>query len=294
MSKEFSIIMPIRDTPQERQYAIMSLPAAVALGPAELILGLDHPVSDDFNQYLKHILLPYCAQFVSVTKTSDWNMPLAHVLDSCINAARYDKILITNVDVLLQPAILGGYDLLSEQTPCITYVNRMLIKTPRQALKWVWCRLSHYRVGPSWSGDFWLHRDAYRHISITQLQAIHNVIDTFIQDKIERNDKMLLAQNKIGSHSMDIGNPDLPWRQFQAGIWEAMHTNRTDMRIRARSFILNRPYLHKGWIWAKNNPEHPVCATAKQQDAITWVCNGSTLIHGVLDWDTIGKTGTGY
>ena len=41
--KQFSIVIPFRDTPCERKFAETSIPAAIKLNPSEIVIGVDAP-----------------------------------------------------------------------------------------------------------------------------------------------------------------------------------------------------------------------------------------------------------
>ena len=42
----FSIVVPLRDTPKERNFARKSLSSAVKLKPSEIVIGMDKPVAE--------------------------------------------------------------------------------------------------------------------------------------------------------------------------------------------------------------------------------------------------------
>ena len=53
---KFGIVMPMRDTPREREFATKSVPSAIALRPSEMMMGIDDGHgADGLEEYLRSL-----------------------------------------------------------------------------------------------------------------------------------------------------------------------------------------------------------------------------------------------
>ena len=300
---EFSLVVAIRDTPQDRDFTVRSLQAAGALGPTETIIGVDDPASPEFLDMIRAAASSRCApRIVRVGRSDEWNMHLAHVIHECYKAAQYQKILTCNVDTILHRRILRGYETVGTDMPMVMYQEKRLNKKRRDMVTGIIYRL-HQMINTPDSGTYWLHRQAYfDHVDSVEFHGIFNGYDTFLIERIRSAGRHVVADSSIGAYCLDYNNNDIPWRQFANGVWYGANrdnltgylANVPRFKIRVKSVLLDMPYLYRGFEWAAWNPDHPTVKDARSKTYIDFTHQGSAPVKEVLDWEAIGKLGVGY
>ena len=316
---DFTIILPIKGTKQEFEFAKESIPSILNLHPDELIFGVDSPVDTNLQNHLNDICKTYPknkSTFVEVEHNTDWNMPLAHILYDCIQKAKHDKILILNVDNRILPRIMDGYNTVGKdnQAICSGFV-KFYVKTLRDHMTNYFHVRGLKKNLRSWTGVFWIYRPWINKVlSRTEYSKIYNGADTFIFDSVDQHsDYYYEVIQDFVYRGLDYENNDLPWQQFMNGIYYQANQKRLLQKHKERyqiisllqttcpslipkliAFKRNHPYFLKGYTWAKLNTNHKVVLKASQQTLYQWSYHGSTLIKDIEDWNRIGKTGTGY
>ena len=324
--KQFSIVMPFRDTPRERKFAEKSIPAAIKLNPSEIVIGVDAPTVKSFLDNIHN----KCKQesfvrikIMEVRRSNKWNFQLANVIWNCYKACSYDIILASDVDTTLLPTILRGYNMISghSENAVVSFTKRLLIKTPSDLIRHISYRL-RIRVSTwTFSGVYWLYRPSYfEDVDLKGMQSITNGIDTYMVGRIMSVGRHKIVTLKdIGSISMDYQNEDYPWRQFQDGIWyganrKTFRRSRTSStgssairRTISRVLDLNpslailikvmayqHPWLLRGYLWAIMHPKHTAVSVARDSTFYDWGLTGSKFIKDLHDWSKMGRTGTGF
>lgn len=291
----FSAVVAFRDTPQERRFAELSLPAAVSLKPSELVVGVDAPASDSLVSHIRSLCKPYDAvRIVEVPKSDAWGFQQAHVHWKCYRKCRYDRILLFDIDLILRDTVLGGLDIIgADNTACVSYTKRALIKTIpdriRYASQRVWVQITH----DAFSGLHWLWKPYYfADIDMQKIRRIRNGVDMYMYGRVRRAGRRVVTQKAIGADCLDYSNRDHPWRQFHDGVWYgANHTARRLLRIVAVAVAYMHQWIVRGYWWALRHPDHEAVNTARSMTWGEWNTVGAAYVKTIRDWK---ETGTGY
>lgn len=331
-AKPFSIVVPFRDTPREREFARASLPSAAALGPAEIVVGVDSPARVDLESFLKGAAAaakggghdrgpaPPC-RIVPVPVSKDWAMHPAHVVHECFRKCSTNTALLYNIDTTLRPAVLGGLGLVGRGgVAVVSYALRMLTRGTRQTMRYLASRARARVRGAYNSGTFWLHLPYYlEHIDASQYAAVANGFDTYIYETLGAVDGLRsVSETTLGVDCMDRENGDLEWRQFGYGVWQRANRHTAGgsgiaaaavralgasaggraarllaaANIAKHAAVNGYPYSLKGWQWARDNPDAEAVKVAASVPYLEW-----TIYHEpaqVRDLMDWPEHGTGF
>lgn len=327
-AKPFSVVVPFRDTPREREFAKASLPSAAALGPAEIVIGVDAPPAADLGDFLRGAAAaggrrgsPPC-RIVAVHASGKWAMHPAHVVHECFGRCSTETALLYNIDTTLRPAVLGGLDDVGRDgVAVVSYALRLL--TGRRAGPTVryWAYRARALVrGAGNSGTFWVHLPYYfGRVDASRYATIANGFDTYIYEALGAADGLrAVSRASVGVDCMDRENGDLEWRQFGYGVWQYAnrHTaggsglaaaaarllgegaGRRAARLLAAANIAKHaaanghPYSLKGWRWARRNPGSEAVRVAASVSYLDWTLkHESAQVGGLMDWP---ERGTGF
>ena len=323
--KQFSIVMPFRDTSRERKFTEKSTPAAIKLNPSEIVIGVDAPTAGSFLDHIHNI----CKQesfdrikIMGVHQSNKWNFQLANVIWHCYKVCSYDIILASDVDTTLLPAILRGHDMISghSKNAVVSFTKRLLIKTSGDLIRYTSYRL---RIGVSiwtFSGVYWLYGSYYENVDLAGMQSITNSIDPYMMGRIMSVGRHeIITLEDIESISMYYQNEDYPWRQFQDGIWYGANRKtfghsrvsspgssairRTISRvldlnpslaILIKVMAYQHPWMLRGYLWVIIHPKHEFVCVAVNSIFYDWSLTGSKFITGLHDWSKVGRAGTGF
>lgn len=288
----------------------------IKLNPNEIVIGMDEPVAKSTQKFIRSLFARWefsNYKIIEVSQSNDWNFHAAHVVWECYRACRYDRILETNIDIVLRPAMLKGLSLVGRNgAATVSFRRRPLLASMRDRMRYYIHRLLDRN--PKYAGLCWTWRPHYMDaIDLPRFQAIQNGWDTFMYISLEAKGYQRLSIDQTGGQCLDMENPDLPWRQFAYGIWFAAHPehfgqNRrktfrriiqaTNLRIplsaHLRAFRHQWPYIVDGYKWAKEHQDHKAVRLAAKLSYPEWTLIGSELIADLVDWKKIGKTGTGF
>ena len=320
----FSIVIAFRDTPRERDFARKSIPSAASLKPSEIIVGMDKPVAKSTIEYVEGIFEELSFRdytILQVPRSAEWNFQLASVIWHCYKACKNNKVLAFDIDSVLRPDVLKGYNMIGENgNAVVSFTKKLLIENISDRIRYTSYR---YRVrirSNVFSGIYWIWLPYYfEDIDIEEFQEIQNGIDTYMVKCIEDKGKHNVVTLKdIGVDCLDIQNEDIPWRQFQDGIWlfahpevnGACHQKTLFNSIRgniirklnrvmpftalARTICYQHPWMLRGWRWAKSHRDHEIVQMASEQSLLEWGLMGAKHVKEIYDWQKQGKTGTGF
>ena len=321
----FSIVVPFRDTPKERNFASKSLSSAVRLKPSEIIIGMDKPVAESTMKYVEGIFeelsfMDYT--ILQVPHSAEWNFQLANVVWHCHKSCKNDKILTYNIDSILKPAILKGYDIVGKnETAVVSFTHKLLIKNASGLIRNVFYRYRVRNRSHVFTGNYWIWRPYYfEDVDIEGLKKIQNGTDTYMYKRIvDRGLHKIVTLKDIGVDALDIQNEDMPWRQFQDGIWlyahpevigayrnEFLHSgtgsgktlqslNRViPLTVLARTIGYQHIWVLRGWRWAKSHSDHEIVRMASKASIQEWTFAGAKHVKEIYDWQRQGKTGAGF
>lgn len=321
-TKPFSIVVPFRDTPREREFARVSLPSAAALGPDEIVIGVDSPPRSDLEPFLKEAAGPAAlCRVVPVPASNDWAMHPAHVVHECFGRCSAETALLYNIDTTLRPAVLGGLGLVgSGGVAVVSYALRMLTRGARPTLRYLASRARARVRGAYNSGTFWLHLPYYfEHVDASRYAAVANGFDTYIYEALGAVDGLRsVSETTLGVDCMDRENGDLEWRQFGYGVWQ--HANRhtaggsavaaaasralgasagrraarllAAANIAKHAAVNGYPYSLRGWRWARDNPGSEAVRVAASVSYLDWsTYHEPAQVRDLMDWP---ERGTGF
>lgn len=227
----FTISVAIRWTGDEEKFIRQFLQSSVKLQPGEIILGVDAPMSDEFQELIKNIFLELnfsAYKILPVPKDDNWGFHLAHVVWTCIQTAKFDRVLISDIDTEFLNSVMWGYEKIGQNNlAMICYPWR----SPLFPLTNFYRNLIHRLIfslhdGPIQTGLFWIWRPFLNDsMKESDYMKINNGSDLYIWNKINNQKKYhVLGKVEPGCISYNVkGNPDLSWRQFQVGIWFYAH-----------------------------------------------------------------------
>ena len=234
-AKPFSIVVPFRDTPRERAFAERSLPAAAALCPDEIVIGVDSPPAAGLEGFLRGAIAggeggsgegerppPRC-RIVAVARSAEWAMHPAHVVHECFGRCSTGTALLYNIDTVLRPAVLGGLDVVGRDgVAVVSYSLRLLTHDARSTARYWSYRVRARARGASDTWTFWLHLpDYFEHVDASGYARVANGFDTYIYEAFGAKGRpRAVAVPTLGADCMDRENGDLEWRQFGYGVWQ--------------------------------------------------------------------------
>ena len=292
-----TVITLFKDTPAERKFARRSIPAAVRLGPSEIVIGADAPLSGEFADYVRGIFdggggREGYGQYriVAVPRTPDWSFHPVHVLWECIAASRHDRILIADVDSELRPEAALGAGLVGTDRRAIVGMtkNRLQGSIAQRWRHWNQRRRILRSPIRPFSGTFWMYRPLILSaLSAKECQGIENGFDSVILQAAQRDAACRVdGLREMGSNSLDIENEDQPWRQFMLGVYmygqDALHhrdmvARRPCKRSRIRRLAQVRSNLHESRLWPLLYIKGPLRQTI--EDAYPWTIRGWVWSH---------------
>lgn len=307
--------MAFRDTPRERTFAEKSIPSAIALGPDELIVGIDGDDKATGGDGLAAFVSSLCGRHgyagrlsvVSVERSPEWRFQLANVIWHCYKASRNDAALSFDIDSVLRREALRGAGMVGRDGVAAALVSkRMLTRTPSEHLRYAgfYLRgLAGRRNAYASSGAYWLHLPWYfANVSRDGLAGISNGIDDYMLARMAANGthRVVRVPGSSGAVSLDVENIDYPWRQFADGMWHGANGSlrRAGPREALREAALamgkaaayQRPHVARGWLWAVRHQDSEACRAARGTDLAGWITLGSKYVRD-REW---GREGTGF
>ena len=321
----FSIVVPLRDTPKERNFASKSIPSAVRLKPNEIIVGMDRPVAKSTMKYVEEIFEKLSFRnytILQVPRSAEWNFQLANVIWHCYKACKNDKILTYNIDSILRSNILDGYYIVGKnETAVVSFTHKLLVKNVSGWIKYAFYRYRVHGRTHVFTGNYWIWRPYYfEDVDLEGFKKIQNGMDTYMYKGIvDRGRHNVVTRKDVGTNSLDIQNEDIPWRQFQDGIWLYAHPevigayrgeflrgstgsgktlqslNRViPFTVLACTVGYQHIWMLRGWRWAKSHKNHEVVQMASELSIQEWIFTGAKHVKEIYDWQRQGKTGTGF
>ena len=308
---DYSILVPFRDTERERKFAKKSIPSFLRLNPKEILIGIDNDASSEFVSFIAQFDDPRI-QLVRCPPADNFELNLANVLHQLILNARTEKLLTCWIDTKLykqSEAIISQYNKDGHLMPLVHNLNK------RHIIRYLHQKHLLRKMKNVYCGMLLLPRAEYlQYVDESELRSIRNGIDVYIQNVFNKFDAITYTKHEPIGTCMDIENPDLPWRQFEWGVWHFVHTqNRKFPHLeklkspRMRNILLSiralygvvkiavlreHPYIILGYWFALRHPEHPSVRLAK---GLTYRDYSSidNKIRETRDWSK-NRMGTGF
>ena len=309
----FTVVVPFRDTPRGREFAARFLPSAAALGPAEILVGVDSPADPGLAGFLAgaageggearaRLVRP-----VEVERSPGWKMHPARVVDECFGRCGTDVALLCNIDTVLRRGALKGLGMVGAasdgRAALVSLSLRLRTDGPGSAVRYCASRVRSRMRGAANSGTFWIHLpDYFGRVDRAGYAGIANGFDTYLFESLAASPgATVIADRSLGADSLDRENGDLEWRQFGYGVWA--YANRrggggTASRVRSAASIIKHaavnchPHSLRGWRWARANPLSEPVRTASGIGYAEWsTYHEPGQVRGLMDWP---ERGTGF
>lgn len=300
----FSIVMPARDTPREREFARKSVPSALALGPSEIVVGIDEgPGADDFEEHIRSQAGGFAGlRVVRVPPSAEWKFSLANTIWHCYKECSHDAVLAFDVDTVLRPSVLKGLHMVGrDNVAVVSFTKRFFSPTVGDRLRYATYRWRVRRSSCVFAGTYWLWLPYYfAAVDKRGLSQIANGIDTYMVRALDLDGRYSVTTLKdIGVDCLDYENQFYPWRQFSDGVyWSTRPTGRRGGRIFRAAYILwhavsyNKPWTLKGYLWGIRNRDSAACRAARSAvDADEWSMQGGSRYFAHMSWS---RKGTGF
>lgn len=300
----FSIVMPARDTPREREFAKKSVPSALALGPSEVVVGIDEgPDADDFEDHIRSQAGGLAGlRVVRVPKSDKWKFSLANTIWHCYKECNHDAVLAFDVDTVLRPSVLKGRHLVGRNNVAVvSFTKRLFSPTIGDRLRYASYRWRVWRSSYVFAGTYWVWLPYYfAAVDRQGLSQIVNGIDTYMLHALNLDGRYSVVTLKdIGVDCLDYENEFYPWRQFSDGVyWAAQPTRRTLGSFLRTGYLLwhavayNKPWTWRGYMWGIRNRDSPACRAARTAlDVNDWSMWGGSRYFAHMNWS---RKGTGF
>lgn len=302
--QRFSVVVAMRDTPREREFAKKAIPSAIALNPSELVVGIDDdPDAADLTEYIRSQTGGFTnLRIVRVPRSSEWRFPLANVIWHCYKACSNNHMLVFDIDTILRPTVMKGLSLVGrENVAVVSFTKRILCRTVGDHIRYITYRLRVRRSSYVFAGIYWVWRPYYFDaVDRDGMSKIANGIDSYMVHAINRDGRYsILTLKDIGVTCMDYENEYYPWRQFSDGVYLGANSPRNPI-ARARftvhvlhsTIALNERWKWRGFRWAARHPDSPACQAARRVDDVNeWAMYGGSRFFKNMDWE---RRGTGY
>ena len=300
----FGVVMPMRDTPREREFARQSVPSAIALGPSEMVVGIDDdPGADELEEYILSLGGGFEGlRVVRVPRSGEWQFSLSNVIWSCYKSCRYDAVLVFDVDTVLRPVVLKGRGLVGrDNVAVVSFTKRLLCRTAGDYVRYATYRAKVARSSYVFAGTYWVWLPYY-FVAVDRggLSRIANGIDAYMVHAINRDGRYSIATLKdIGVRCLDYENEFYPWRQYSDGVyWAAnwatsvVHRVLGAARMMIHAAAYNKRWAWRGYRWGRSHYDSDACREARSvADVNEWAMRGGSRYFADMDWE---RHGTGY
>ena len=308
-TRQFSIVVPFRDTPRERAFAEKSLPSAMALGPDEIVVGVDMTDDDAAAQFVEEVCRRHkfggALTVARVARSDAWRFHLANVVWHCYKASRNDTVLAFDIDAVLRAAAMRGLGLVGRDgNAVVSMTKRILTRNLSEYIRLASLRFRARTGANAFAGLYWVYLPYYfANVRREGISSITNGIDDYMVTAIRANGMhRVVTLADIGEDSLDLQNPDYPWRQFGDGLWHGANGSprRSGMRraartaavVAAKAVAYQRPHFGRGWWWAILHPDSEASRVARRCTFVEWITEHEpAYVKNLGDWD---RRGTGF
>ncbi len=269
--EKFSIVLPIRD---EVDLFRRTFPYMLNLRADEILICLDDPPSSKLDDCIKNVQRNLenggviggpgttDVKVLYVEKDPEWGFHQAHVRRVGYEKAKHDFIFTLDVDVVVRTNVLKGLEYIAKNNVALVSFNKLLnVHGPLRLLRSVDHQARSRILGTKgFTGLYWLYRPWYFELMPeSTVKAIGNGEDTLLLYQIAKQKKYGRVHfPEIGAYCVSENTEDLPWRQFERGVWQAMWGTKgrfltNFQRLFLRSILSGYPHLMRGYFWAKEN-----------------------------------------
>jgi len=278
---EFSIVVPIKD---EVKYIPRTLPSYYSLRPGEVVLCFDDPPDVEALAITKKVIKTCGAEniskFIFVKHDPEWAYHQANVRRSGFKAARYDRILTVDIDILINRKILKTLELVGKNNVGLSSCSKFYYPVGlsgffravernvfRKIDSYVDKLLARRSSSATFSGLYAIYRPYWldsedsnevkrltsvktKDVSRTQSGTMRPVgEDRFLCDSMIRKHKVIHLPDIAG---IDFGPAihDRPISQFESGRYSFDH-GRSLLGAIIQAFTRAHPHFIRGYLYEK-------------------------------------------
>ena len=266
-------MLPFRDTPRERRFAERSVPSALALGPDEFVVGIDDGGgADEAARFVGSL----CAG----ARSPGWRFQLANAVWSRYEASRNDNVLVFDVDSVPRRSALHGASMVDRDgTAVVSMAKRILTRGPSEYVRHALMRLRARAGANAFAGTYWVRLPHYfAYVTGEVLAGISNGIEHMAAAIRARGVHKIVSLPEVGGDSLDVQNPDYPWRQFADGVWHGANgsarragpraAGRAAALVAAKAVAYQRLHLARGWWWAMSHQDSEACGAVRESSIV--------------------------
>ena len=223
-AKEFGTAVPFRAIPCGRTFAEKSLPPTAAPGPGEIAVDVDGMGDGATARFVKEVCRQHgfgsALTTACVERPGVWWFHLTNVLWHCYKASVNDTVLIFNNDTVLRAATMRGLELADrDENAVVSMTKRIPTRSISERIQLASLRVRTTSGVNAFAGLHWAHLPYFANVREEEIASIANGLDSCMVMVIRVNDRHnIVALPDIGESSLDLQNPDYPWRQFGGGI----------------------------------------------------------------------------
>ena len=267
----FSIVMPVK---HERELLRYSLPSCYNLNPDEVLLCFDDPPHDPTLREAQRIASCLnrtdLTRILTIPRNPDYRFNQAWVRREGFRAARHERILTTDVDLVLTKKVVRAISIVGNDGIGLASCTTLhCISGVLGIWKAVAHRLADLAVPAGIMGLYALWRpywqdsegDNIRHLPDPRKERLRGdrvVIgeDVYLRDRM-RQKHICVHLKRVGGYNMRPDWPDQQNVQFELGRFYA-ESGYSLCSTLTRSIIFARPHLLRGYLHQKMRvPECP-------------------------------------
>lgn len=303
-------MVPVKGTPSDLKNMQKTIPAMAALGPAEMLFGIDAGDTDTAAAIQKACEAAKFGAYrvVPLARDPAWKFHLAYVNHTCISLASNELILRADIDTLLDRGVLAGREHVGPgRATCCSLGRRTAMRGLLGPLRRLALRVRARQKGGGFSGLYWIWRhNFYDDVDMARYMAINNGDDAWLAGRAMRGHG-LVCLRAAGGTDLDRVNEDYDWTQFQLGVWLAANREtalrrgsapvrhgrfKSLMAAAGTSAALGRPGILGAYLWALRNPHSEAAEQADDVSWEEWRCfRAGPIAEKMRAWKDAGKTG---
>lgn len=261
----FSIVVPVKD---ERVLLARCLKACYGVHPSEVILCFDKPAPADCLRIVEKLGAKQRnieTRTIEVERSMEWKFHQAHVRRTGFLNAKHNRILTTDVDLLVNSNVLKAVGLVGEDNIGLVSCAKTY---PLKGILGLW-RMMAYQIArrihfapftglyaiwkPFWLGsedeDVKLLEDPRKGVTTNHIVPLGE--DTYLRNCMAIKHRVIYLHD-IGAHCMTPCNEDLPEIQFAAGQYFA-ELSENPLRVILRSLMYARIHQLRGYLYQKRH-----------------------------------------
>jgi len=273
----FSIVVPVKD---EVDFIPRTLPSYYAVNPSEVLICTDKPTPKNVKKAVNRVATLSCAEDITkileVEREPEWRFHQAHVRRASFHEAKYDRILTTDIDLVVNKNVHKALRLVSKNDVGLASLSKF--RYPR-GLTDYWSlgivtflrKVAHGILDPAmvtttFSGlyalwrPFWLDSEPEEEVKnlvnpkqffrgenpdLEQASAVTGE-DTFLRDCMLRKHKCIYLRD-IGAIDLGVATENLPYIQYMKGQYFA-RSGRSLLVSLGRAFLRAQPYYLQGFL----------------------------------------------